>query len=78
MNESEKYYDSECVVCGDRNYRELKSWIMGQTRYSFADRRNYIDLQNLEWKMKEIEAVLEKCHCDCPLCNKCDFKDGDE
>ena len=44
MNESEKYYDSECLECGDRNYRELKSWIMGQTRYSFADRRNYIDL----------------------------------
>lgn len=78
MTVNEKFYDAECVDCGDRNYRELKSWIMGQTRYTFADNRHYIDLQNITWKIKEIEANLPKCTCECPLCNKCDDKDGDQ
>jgi len=54
MSENEKYYDSECVECGDRNYRELKAYIWGLYRYPFADRRNYIDLQNIEWKIKQM------------------------
>ena len=78
MTENEKFYDAECVSCGDRNYRELKSWIHGLTRYSFADRRNYIDLQNIDWKIKEIEKQLPNCRCECPLCNKCDSKHGDK
>ncbi len=78
MSEIEKYYDSECLNCGDRNYRELCSWINGLTRYSFADGRNYIDLQNIQWKIEQIEAKIAKCACECPLCKKCDDKDGDE
>lgn len=78
MSISEKFFDAECLSCGDRNYRELKSWIHSQTRYTFADNRHYIDLQNILWKIKEIELVIEKCNCECPLCNKCDLKDGDE
>lgn len=77
MSENEKFYDSECTDCGDRNYRELKAYIWGLSRYTFADRRNYIDLQNIEWKIKQIEANIPKCTCECPLCNKCDNKDGD-
>ena len=74
----EKFYDAECVDCGDRNYRELKAYINGLTHYSWHDGRRYIDKQNIDWKVKQIEAQLPKCKCECPLCNKCDNKDGDE
>lgn len=77
MTENEKFYESECIDCGDRNYRELKTYIMGLTRYTLADNRRYIDLQNIEWKIKQIEEVLPTCRCECPLCNKCDSKDGE-
>lgn len=78
MNENEKFYDAECIDCGDRNYRELKSYISSLTRYTFADRRNYIDLQNIQWKIEQIEKNLPTCRCECQLCAKCDEKDGDE
>ena len=72
-----KRYSQECELCSDRLYWELKSYIQGVTHYSLVGRQ-YIDLQVILHKMNEIELRNEDvCHCTCPLCDKCDQKDGE-
>ncbi len=78
MSKLERNYDSECTDCGDRNLWEFYSWINGMTRNQFAG-RNYLDLQTIEWKFKEITKTdrLTKCNCDCVFCNKAHDKDDE-
>lgn len=58
-----------CKNCRESSFYELVAWINGQTRNHFANRA-YIDFQNIEYKVKEIEKRFYETDCDCAKCHE--------